>query len=301
MSNEGFKTILDLLQDGDYDFSSNHEFWSQPASSISDATMAPTSSNAVDHSSSSVWPWSESLAIQSQAACYPLLTDTSISTQATPSSSNPIDENHGIENKIATDLLLALSASNALANTTAASLSLFGEEANTISTQTTTWNALNSALHLLLPNQHLSLSLPSSMETPPHSIQGNLATNLYPSIWLPNLVVKHDDVATVNDRQCANCQCVHTPSWRRNESGTGVLCNACGLYQRLHGRPRPWFIDIDGVVKVRRPRRSSSHRSTELSVKQSRKKRDTSNKNRTSYKKHDNDDANPNGETSVMA
>jgi hypothetical protein len=32
-----------------------------------------------------------------------------------------------------------------------------------------------------------------------------------------------------HQRRCANCQCVHTPSWRRNESGTGVLCNACGL------------------------------------------------------------------------
>jgi hypothetical protein len=30
-------------------------------------------------------------------------------------------------------------------------------------------------------------------------------------------------------RRCENCQCASTPSWRRNETGPGVLCNACGL------------------------------------------------------------------------
>ncbi|KAI8056608.1 hypothetical protein BDF22DRAFT_773190 [Syncephalis plumigaleata] len=116
-----------------------------------------------------------------------------------------------------------------------------------------------------------------------------------------------DTMLLVNhQRQCANCQCVHTPSWRRNESGTGVLCNACGLYQRLHGRPRPWFIDVDGVVKVRRPRRSNNLRRVEAMSKSVKlegsphRKRMESKKNRTGSNKRAVNDTRTNEETSVM-
>ena len=37
---------------------------------------------------------------------------------------------------------------------------------------------------------------------------------------------------------CTNCGTTKTSLWRRDSHGTPV-CNACGLYFRLHGRPRP--------------------------------------------------------------
>ena len=36
---------------------------------------------------------------------------------------------------------------------------------------------------------------------------------------------------------CKNCATTTTPLWRSDESGS-VLCNACGLFLNLHGRPR---------------------------------------------------------------
>ncbi|KAI8385025.1 uncharacterized protein BYT42DRAFT_564442 [Radiomyces spectabilis] len=37
---------------------------------------------------------------------------------------------------------------------------------------------------------------------------------------------------------CANCQATTTPLWRRDEAGN-TICNACGLYYKLHGTHRP--------------------------------------------------------------
>ncbi|KAI9302186.1 hypothetical protein BJ944DRAFT_140457, partial [Cunninghamella echinulata] len=37
---------------------------------------------------------------------------------------------------------------------------------------------------------------------------------------------------------CFNCQTTTTPLWRRDESGN-TICNACGLYYKLHHVHRP--------------------------------------------------------------
>lgn len=48
---------------------------------------------------------------------------------------------------------------------------------------------------------------------------------------------------------CQNCSTSTTPLWRRDEYGS-VLCNACGLFLKLHGRPRPISLKTD-VIKSR--------------------------------------------------
>ncbi|MCJ1368113.1 hypothetical protein MMC16_007252 [Acarospora aff. strigata] len=48
---------------------------------------------------------------------------------------------------------------------------------------------------------------------------------------------------------CQNCTTSTTPLWRRDEIGS-VLCNACGLFLKLHGRPRPISLKTD-VIKSR--------------------------------------------------
>ncbi|KAH3670355.1 hypothetical protein WICMUC_004851 [Wickerhamomyces mucosus] len=55
--------------------------------------------------------------------------------------------------------------------------------------------------------------------------------------------------------ECFNCHTNKTPLWRRDNNGN-ILCNACGLFQKLHGTMRPLSLKTD-VIKKRNSRRSS--------------------------------------------
>ncbi|KAI9278652.1 hypothetical protein BDA99DRAFT_428703, partial [Phascolomyces articulosus] len=51
--------------------------------------------------------------------------------------------------------------------------------------------------------------------------------------------------------KCFNCQTTTTPLWRRDNDGN-TICNACGLYYKLHNVQRP--ITMKRTVIKRRKR-----------------------------------------------
>lgn len=51
--------------------------------------------------------------------------------------------------------------------------------------------------------------------------------------------------------QCTNCKTRTTPLWRRNPEGQ-PLCNACGLFLKLHGEVRPLSLKTDVIKKRNR-------------------------------------------------
>nr|XP_040223418.2 box A-binding factor-like isoform X1 [Anopheles coluzzii] len=55
---------------------------------------------------------------------------------------------------------------------------------------------------------------------------------------------------------CANCQTTTTTLWRRNNQGDPV-CNACGLYYKLHSVNRPLTMKKDGIQTRKRKPKSS--------------------------------------------
>ncbi|ODQ67250.1 glucocorticoid receptor-like (DNA-binding domain), partial [Nadsonia fulvescens var. elongata DSM 6958] len=50
---------------------------------------------------------------------------------------------------------------------------------------------------------------------------------------------------------CTNCHTKNTPLWRRNSQGES-LCNACGLFYKLHGVVRPLSMKSNVIKKRNR-------------------------------------------------
>ncbi|AOA60977.1 Transcriptional activator of nitrogen related genes [Komagataella phaffii CBS 7435] len=64
---------------------------------------------------------------------------------------------------------------------------------------------------------------------------------------------KADNDESITRTQCSNCKTEKTPLWRRDGSGN-TLCNACGLFQKLHGTVRPLSLKTD-VIRKRNSKR----------------------------------------------
>ncbi|EFX78559.1 hypothetical protein DAPPUDRAFT_24785, partial [Daphnia pulex] len=56
---------------------------------------------------------------------------------------------------------------------------------------------------------------------------------------------------------CANCKTTMTTLWRRNHNGEPV-CNACGLYYKLHNVNRPLTMKKEGIQTRNRKLSSKS-------------------------------------------
>ncbi|KAK9761573.1 hypothetical protein K7432_013432 [Basidiobolus ranarum] len=59
---------------------------------------------------------------------------------------------------------------------------------------------------------------------------------------------KDGDEATI---ECVNCHQTKTPLWRKNDKGQPI-CNACGLYSRLHHKDRPVTMRKSKIQRRRR-------------------------------------------------
>ncbi|KAG0301315.1 hypothetical protein BGZ98_008464, partial [Dissophora globulifera] len=55
----------------------------------------------------------------------------------------------------------------------------------------------------------------------------------------------------ISPTHCTNCNTHTTPLWRRDQDGN-PLCNACGLFLKLHGRTRPLSLKTDVIKKRNR-------------------------------------------------
>ena len=70
-----------------------------------------------------------------------------------------------------------------------------------------------------------------------------------------------DDCNGEDQPTCQNCFTVKTPLWRRDEHGT-VLCNACGLFLKLHGQPRPISLKTDTIKSRNRKKLNNNNANT---------------------------------------
>jgi uncharacterized Zn finger protein (UPF0148 family) len=67
--------------------------------------------------------------------------------------------------------------------------------------------------------------------------RGLPVTIVKPELSYPSSPPSTEQTVEMN-QECANCHQTQTPLWRKNERGE-PLCNACGLYAKLHHRDRP--------------------------------------------------------------
>ncbi|KAI6025484.1 hypothetical protein EDC04DRAFT_2573818 [Pisolithus marmoratus] len=58
----------------------------------------------------------------------------------------------------------------------------------------------------------------------------------------------HTPISSNSHTQCYNCHTTATPLWRKDDEGKTV-CNACGLYYKLHGSARPISMKSDVIRK----------------------------------------------------
>ncbi|KAI8643704.1 hypothetical protein BD408DRAFT_364378 [Parasitella parasitica] len=105
-----------------------------------------------------------------------------------------------------------------------------------------------------------------------NSIVGHTASSLQTTIITPTATPsppssKHQQQSLKKDTsstatQCTNCDTTTTPLWRRNPEGK-PLCNACGLFLKLHGVVRPLSLKTN-IIKKRNRNNGNSNTATNI-------------------------------------
>ncbi|THC90598.1 hypothetical protein EYZ11_009946 [Aspergillus tanneri] len=125
-----------------------------------------------------------------------------------------------------------------------------------------------NTVQLLRQSMHPANHSHTSPNTPPESGLSSAA----PSRPASPSGTKSGEAGNAGPTTCTNCFTQTTPLWRRNPEGQ-PLCNACGLFLKLHGVVRPLSLKTD-VIKKRN--RSSAN---SLAVGASRSSKKSSRKN----------------------
>ena len=62
--------------------------------------------------------------------------------------------------------------------------------------------------------------------------------------------MKKPAAANKQGTACGNCHTTYTPLWRKDCNTGQVLCNACGIYLKTHGKPRALEGMLAGAVRA---------------------------------------------------
>ncbi|KAF9313247.1 hypothetical protein BG003_005461 [Podila horticola] len=77
---------------------------------------------------------------------------------------------------------------------------------------------------------------------------------------------------------CANCGQTQTPLWRKDSQGRPI-CNACGLYSRLHQRDRPITMRKAKIARRKRDWTQDKEKGSEKNNKAAKKRKETTESN----------------------
>ncbi|KAI8617280.1 hypothetical protein BC830DRAFT_1114364 [Chytriomyces sp. MP71] len=105
-------------------------------------------------------------------------------------------------------------------------------------------------------------SSPSESGFPEKVFPAAPTASLHPAALAKKIRRKKNDTAPYI---CSNCATTETSLWRRTDEGVPI-CNPCGLYFRLHGKPRVVTNKGGNVIRRRRRLTSSGSNSSVCSV-----------------------------------